>query len=100
MSVYKNYKKAANWVIVEVTAALNRQKYQAVDNPCIQASCGYVNMVDAGEISQRAKIVFETSCDGIRRRSWKKGHMKQMSDSELLPWSACSGQPCPLNFKH
>ncbi|MCB6567162.1 hypothetical protein LI169_19120, partial [Desulfovibrio desulfuricans] len=30
----KNYKKAASWVIVEVTAALNKANIKLVDNPC------------------------------------------------------------------
>ena len=83
----KNYKKAANWVIVEVTAALNKANIKLVDNPCNPKHLAdMVNMVDAGEISgKQAKIVFEDIMQGKdpKKVVEEKG-MKQMSDSSEL----------------
>ena len=41
------YKKAANWVIVELTAALNKTNTKWKDNPCKAASLAeMINMVE------------------------------------------------------
>lgn len=83
----KNYKKAANWVIVEVVAALNKASIKISDNPCDPRYLGdMINMVDAGEISgKQAKIVFEEIMKGKdpKKVVEEKG-MKQMSDSSEL----------------
>ena len=84
----KNYKKAANWVIVEVSAALNKANIKVADNPCCpEHLADMINMVDKGEISgKQAKIVFEEIMKGKDPKQVveEKG-MKQMSDTgELL----------------
>ena len=84
----KNYKKAANWVIVEVIAALNKANIKVADNPCRPKYLAeMINMVDAQEISgKQAKTVFEEIMKGKDPKQVveEKG-MKQMSDtSELL----------------
>lgn len=83
----KNYKKAANWVIVEVVAALNKASIKIADNPCNPAYLGeMINMVDAGEISgKQAKVVFEEIMKGKdpKKVVEEKG-MKQMSDANEL----------------
>ena len=83
----KNYKKAANWVIVEVPAALNKANIKLNDNPCDPKHLAdMVNMVDAGEISgKQAKVVFEEIMKGKdpKKVVEEKG-MKQMSDSSEL----------------
>ncbi|MEG0469208.1 MAG: Asp-tRNA(Asn)/Glu-tRNA(Gln) amidotransferase GatCAB subunit B, partial [Longicatena sp.] len=82
-----NYKKAANWVIVEVVAALNKDNIKIVDNPCkAQHLADMINMVDKGEISgKQAKEVFEEIMKGKDPKTVveEKG-MKQMSDSSQL----------------
>ncbi|MGX8834096.1 Asp-tRNA(Asn)/Glu-tRNA(Gln) amidotransferase subunit GatB [Amedibacillus sp. YH-ame6] len=82
-----NYKKAANWVIVEVVAALNKDNIKIVDNPCkAQHLANMINMVDKGEISgKQAKEVFEEIMKGKDPKTVveEKG-MKQMSDSSQL----------------
>lgn len=82
------YKKAANWVIVELTAALNKTNTKWKDNPCKAASLAeMINMVEKGDISgKQAKIVFEEILKGKEPKQVveEKG-MKQMSDTgELL----------------
>lgn len=84
----KDYKKAANWVIVEMTAALNKANLKLSENPCDPAHLGtMINMVNDGEISgKQAKVVFEEIMNGKdpKKVVEEKG-MKQMSDtSELL----------------
>lgn len=82
-----NYKKAANWVIVEVIAALNKANIKVVDNPCKpEYLADMINMVDKGEISgKQAKSVFEEIMQGKdpKKVVEEKG-MKQMSDSSAL----------------
>lgn len=83
----KNYKKAANWVIVEVVAALNKASIKISDNPCDPRYLGdMINMVDAGEISgKQAKIVFEEIMKGKNpKKVVEEKGMKQMSDSSEL----------------
>lgn len=84
----KNYKKAANWVIVEMVAVLNKENLKLSENPCNPKHLGdMINMVEAGEISgKQAKVVFEEIMKGKdpKKVVEEKG-MKQMSDtSELL----------------
>lgn len=84
----KAYKKAANWVIVELTAALNKANIKPADNPCkAEYLADMINMVEAQEISgKQAKVVFEEIMKGKdpKKVVEEKG-MKQMSDaSELL----------------
>lgn len=84
----KDYKKAANWVIVEMVAALNKATLKLSENPCNPAHLGtMINMVNDGEISgKQAKVVFEEIMKGKdpKKVVEEKG-MKQMSDtSELL----------------
>ena len=81
------YKKAANWVIVELTAALNKTNLKLRDNPCKASSLAQmINMVEKGEISgKQAKVVFEEIMKGKdpRKVVEEKG-MKQMSDEGAL----------------
>ncbi|MEG0361066.1 MAG: Asp-tRNA(Asn)/Glu-tRNA(Gln) amidotransferase subunit GatB [Longicatena sp.] len=83
----KNYKKAANWTIVEVIAALNKANIKIADNPCNPVYLAVmINMVDNGEISgKQAKEVFEEIMLGKdpQKIVEEKG-MKQMSDSSEL----------------
>lgn len=84
----KAYKKAANWVIVELSAALNKANIKPADNPCkAEYLADMINMVEAQEISgKQAKVVFEEIVKGKdpKKVVEEKG-MKQMSDaSELL----------------
>ena len=83
----KDYKKAANWVIVEMIAALNKDNLKLSQNPCNPAHLGtMINMVNAGEISgKQAKVVFEEIMKGKDPKQVveEKG-MKQMSDSTQL----------------
>ena len=84
----KAYKKAANWVIVELTAALNKANLKVKDNPCDPTYLAdMINMVEKGDISgKQAKVVFEEILKGKdpKKVVEEKG-MKQMSDTgELL----------------
>lgn len=83
----KHYKKAANWVIVELSAALNKDNIKIHDNPCNpKYLASMINMVEAGEISgKQAKVVFEEIMKGKDPKAVveEKG-MKQMSDSSAL----------------
>lgn len=84
----KAYKKAANWVIVELSAALNKANIKPADNPCkAEYLADMINMIEAQEISgKQAKVVFEEIMKGKdpKKVVEEKG-MKQMSDaSELL----------------
>lgn len=83
----KSYKKACNWVIVEVSAALNKANIKLADNPCDPKHLAdMINMVEAGEISgKQAKVVFEEIMKGKDPKQVveEKG-MKQMSDSSAL----------------
>ncbi len=81
------FKKAANWVIVELSAALNKANIKITDNPCKPKHLAdMINMVEAGEISgKQAKVVFEEIMQGKDPKTVveEKG-MKQMSDSSEL----------------
>lgn len=82
------YKLAANWTIVELTAALNKANYKMDQNPCDPKHLAdMINMMKAGEISSKqAKTVFEEIMLGKDPKTVveEKG-MKQMSDTtELL----------------
>lgn len=82
------YKKAANWVIVELVAALNKANIKLKDNPCkAEHLAEMINMVEKGDISgKQAKVVFEEIMKGKDPKQVveEKG-MKQMSDTgELL----------------
>ena len=83
----KNYKKAANWVIVEVVAALNKATLKVSENPCNpQHLANMINMVDAQEISgKQAKEVFEEIMKGKDPKVVveEKG-MKQVSDTGAI----------------
>lgn len=83
----ENYKKAANWVIVELTAALNKENIKFENNPCNpKYLADMLNMVEKGEISgKQAKEVFEEIMKGKdpKKVVEEKG-MKQMSDSSEL----------------
>lgn len=83
----KNFKKAANWVIVEVSAALNKLNVKIADNPCDPQHLGeMINMIEDGKISgKQAKVVFEEIMIGKdpKKVVEEKG-MKQMSDSSEL----------------
>lgn len=82
-----DYKKAANWVIVEMSAALNKANLKLSENPCNPQYLGdMINMVNAGEISgKQAKVVFEEIMKGKDPKVVveEKG-MKQMSDTSAL----------------
>ena len=82
------YKKAANWVIVELVAALNKANIKLKDNPCkAEHLAEMINMVEKGDISgKQAKVVLEEIMKGKDPKQVveEKG-MKQMSDTgELL----------------
>lgn len=83
----KAYKKAANWVIVELVAALNKENIKLKDNPCnAQYLAEMINMIEAGEISgKQAKVVFEEVMKGEdpKKVVEAKG-MKQVSDEGAL----------------
>lgn len=84
----KHYKKAANWVIVEVMAALNKEHRKISENPCQPAYlASMIDMVEQGDISgKQAKTVFEEIMKGKDPKVVveEKG-MKQLSDTtELL----------------
>lgn len=83
----KEYKMAANWTIVELTAALNKAVLKPENNPCDPKHLAeMINMVKAGEISSKqAKVVFEEIMKGKDPKTVveEKG-MKQMSDSSEL----------------
>lgn len=84
----KEYKMAANWTIVELSAALNKANLKASDSPCDPKHLAdMIHMIkDATISSKQAKIVFEEIMKGKDPKQVveEKG-MKQMSDStELL----------------
>lgn len=80
-------KKVANWVIVEMVAALNKANLKLSENPCNPKYLGeMINMINAGDISgKQAKVVFEEIMLGKDPKVVveEKG-MKQMSDSSAL----------------
>lgn len=83
----KEYKMAANWIIVELSAALNKANLKPEDNPCDPKHLAdMINMVKAGDISgKQAKVVFEEIMKGNDPKTVveEKG-MKQMSDTSAL----------------
>lgn len=83
----KEYKMAANWTIVELSAALNKANLKPEENPCNPLHLAeMINMVKKGEISSKqAKVVFEEIMKGKDPKQVveEKG-MKQMSDSSEL----------------
>lgn len=83
----KDYKKAANWVIVDMIAALNKANLKLSENPCDPKHLAtMIDMVNVGEISgKQAKVVFEEIMKGKDPKQVveEKG-MKQMSDTSQL----------------
>ncbi|MEG2837695.1 MAG: Asp-tRNA(Asn)/Glu-tRNA(Gln) amidotransferase subunit GatB [Erysipelotrichaceae bacterium] len=83
----KEYKLAANWIITELNAYLNKQHIAIKDNPCNpKYLADMILMIKAGEISgKQAKIVFEEMMSGKDPKQIveEKG-MKQMSDSNAI----------------
>lgn len=83
----KEYKMAANWTIVELSAALNKANLKASENPCNPKHLAdMINMIkDATISSKQAKTVFEEIMKGKDPKQVveEKG-MKQMSDSSEL----------------
>lgn len=83
----KEYKLAANWTIVELSAALNKANIKLENNPCDpQHLADMLEMIKAGDISSKqAKQVFEEIMQGKdpKKVVEEKG-MKQMSDSNEL----------------
>lgn len=81
------YKPAANWTIVELTAVLNKNNRKLADHPCDPKHLAdMLQMLKEGTISSKqAKIVFEEICTGKDPKTVveEKG-MKQMSDSNAL----------------
>lgn len=82
-----NYKKACNWVIVELVAYLNKANIKVKNNPCNpKYLADMINMVEAQEISgKQAKVVFEEIMSGKDPKVVveEKG-MKQVSDEGAL----------------
>ncbi len=82
-----NYKKACNWVIVELVAYLNKSNIKVKNNPCNPKHLAdMINMVESQEISgKQAKVVFEEIMLGKDPKAVveEKG-MKQVSDSSAL----------------
>lgn len=83
----KEYKMAANWTIVELSAALNKANNKAEAHSCDPKHLAdMINMVKAGDISSKqAKIVFEEIMKGKDPKQVveEKG-MKQVSDTNAL----------------
>ena len=83
----KEYKTAANWTIVELTAALNKSNRKLEDHPCDPKHLAdMIQMIKSGAISSKqAKTVFEEILQGKDPQSVveEKG-MKQMSDGDEL----------------
>lgn len=84
----KEYKLAANWTIVELTAALNKSNRKLEERPCDPKHLAdMIQMIKEGSISSKqAKVVFDEILQGKDPKQVveEKG-MKQMSDSgELL----------------
>lgn len=81
------YKLAANWTIVELTAALNKLNVKPENNPCNPLHLAeMLQMIKEGTISSKqAKIVFEEIMQGKDPKQVvaEKG-MKQMSDGDEL----------------
>lgn len=83
----KEYKAAANWVMVEMVAYLNKNNIKLVDNPLQPTHLAeMLAMIKKGEISgKQAKVVFEEMMKGKDPKTVveEKG-MKQMSDSSAI----------------
>lgn len=81
------YKMAANWVMVELVAYLNKHTIKMADNPLSAKHLAeMIAMVKAQEISgKQAKVVFEEMMEGKAPKAIveEKG-MKQMSDSSAI----------------
>jgi len=81
------YKTAANWTIVEVSAALNKTNRKSEDNPCDPKHlAAMIQMIKEGTISSKqAKLVFEEIMQGKdpQKVVEEKG-LKQMSDGDEL----------------
>ena len=82
-----NARIAANWVIVELTAALTKRNLKLSENPARpQDVASLVDMIVAGDISgKQAKVLFEEVMEGHdpKQVAEQKG-MKQLSDSSAL----------------
>lgn len=87
VTVCKDYKKIANWIIVEMSAYLNKHNLKPNENPCDPKHLAMmIDMINKNEISSKqAKIVFEEIMQGNDPKQVvaTKG-MKQMSDSSEL----------------
>lgn len=82
-----DYKIAANWIIVELTAALNKANLKTNEIPCDPKHVAeMIQMIKAGEISSKqAKVVFEDVMKGKQPKDIveEKG-MKQVSDTGAI----------------
>lgn len=81
------YKMAANWVMVEMVAYLNKNNIKLIDNPLNPKHlAAMIKMIKAQEISgKQAKVVFEEMMLGKdpKKVVEEKG-MKQMSDTSAI----------------
>lgn len=87
METAKEAKKAANWVIGETSAWLNRNNLTFASNPARAADlAGLVNLIEAGTISgKQAKEVFEEVMQGKKPDDViKEKGMEQVSDEGAL----------------
>lgn len=87
MKTAKDAKKAANWVIVEMAAWLNKNNLSFAKNPASAADlASLVNLIDEGTISgKQGKEVFEDVMKGRKPEEViKEKGMQQVSDDSTL----------------
>ena len=87
MKTAKDAKKAANWVIVEMAAWLNKNNKNFANNPADAADLArLVNLIDEGTISgKQGKDVFEELMNGKKPDDViKEKGMQQVSDDSTL----------------
>lgn len=87
MKTARDAKKAANWVIVEMTAWLNKNNLSFAKNPASAADlASLVNLIDEGTISgKQGKEVFEDVMKGRKPEEViKEKGMQQVSDDSTL----------------
>ncbi len=87
MKTAKDAKKAANWVIVEMAAWLNKNNKNFANNPADAADLArLVNLIDEGTISgKQGKEVFEELMNGKKPDDViKEKGMQQVSDDSTL----------------
>lgn len=87
VAIQNDYKKVANWLIVELVAALNKANLKWKDNPIsAQGISDLISMINSNEISSKqAKVVFEDMMEGKSPKDIvKERGMEQLSDTSAL----------------